>query len=63
MSRGRSEAESRRRIERVRETMAEYWTVGDEGWDTLFSTEIPKKTGIRLAARADADATGDPHAA
>ncbi|WP_336036442.1 Lrp/AsnC family transcriptional regulator [Halobacterium yunchengense] len=55
MTHGRSEAESRERIERVREVMAEYWDVGDDDWDTLFSTRILKKTGIRLAERADAN--------
>ena len=62
MTHGRSEAESERRIERVRETMADYWPVEDDDWDSLFSTQILKKTGIRLAERAaanttDADAT------
>ena len=62
MTHGRSEAESERRIERVSETMADYWTVEDDDWDSLFSTRILKKTGIRLAERAaantaEADAT------
>jgi len=55
MTHGRSEAESDRRVEQVRDRMAEYWDVGDEDWDTLFSTEILKKTGIRLEERADAN--------
>ena len=55
MTHGRSEAESRRRIEEVRETMAEHWDVADEDWEALFSTEILKKTGIRMAERADAN--------
>ena len=55
MTHGRSEAESQRRIEEVRETMAEYWDVADEDWNTLFSTEILKKTGIRMAERVDAN--------
>ncbi len=71
MTHGRSEAESRRRIEQVRETMAEYWDVSEEAdsaaadgsdedsndanWDTLFSTRILKKTGIRMVERADAN--------
>ncbi|SFS44693.1 siroheme decarboxylase subunit beta [Halostagnicola kamekurae] len=59
MTHGRSEAESERRIEQVRETMAEHWDVEDDDWDTLFSTEILKKTGIRLAERADANTTQD----
>ncbi|KDE60527.1 heme biosynthesis protein [Halostagnicola sp. A56] len=59
MTHGRSEAESERRIEQVRETMAEHWSVEGDDWDTLFSTEILKKTGIRLAERADANTTQD----
>jgi DNA-binding Lrp family transcriptional regulator len=55
MTHGRSEAESERRIEQVRERMTEFWNVGDEDWDTLFSTRILKKTGIRLGERADAN--------
>ncbi|MGQ4557460.1 siroheme decarboxylase subunit beta [Halobellus sp. GM3] len=55
MTHGRSEAESDRRIERVRETMAEYWDVADGDWDSLFSTRILKKTGIRLEERAAAN--------
>jgi len=55
MTHGRSEAESDRRVEQVRDRMAEYWDVGDDDWDTLFSTEILKKTGIRLEERADAN--------
>ncbi|QLK27460.1 Lrp/AsnC family transcriptional regulator [Natrinema zhouii] len=55
MTHGRSEAESQRRIEQVRETMSEYWDVSDDDWDSLFSTQILKKTGIRMAERADAN--------
>ncbi|WP_311172442.1 Lrp/AsnC family transcriptional regulator [Halobellus ordinarius] len=55
MTHGRSEAESDRRIEQVRETMAQYWEVGDDDWDSLFSTAILKKTGIRLDERAAAN--------
>jgi len=55
MTHGRSESESQRRIEQVRETMAEYWDVTDDDWDSLFSTQILKKTGIRMAERADAN--------
>jgi DNA-binding Lrp family transcriptional regulator len=55
MTHGRSEAESQQRIEQVREKMAEFWDVGDDDWDSLFSTRILKKTGIRLAERADAN--------
>lgn len=59
MTHGRSEAESQRRIEQVRETMSEYWDVGDDDWDSLFSTQILKKTGIRLEERADANTNRD----
>ncbi|MFB6159785.1 MAG: Lrp/AsnC family transcriptional regulator [Haloferacaceae archaeon] len=55
MTHGRSEAESERRVERVREVMADHWDVGADDWDTLFSTDILKKTGIRLAERATAN--------
>ena len=55
MTHGRSEAESAERIEAVRATMDEFWDVADEDWDTLFSTRILKKTGIRMAERADAN--------
>ncbi|AKU08325.1 MULTISPECIES: siroheme decarboxylase subunit beta [Haloferax] len=55
MTHGRSEAESEARIEQVREVMSDYWDVGDDDWDTLFSTRILKKTGIRLDERAEAN--------
>jgi len=55
MTHGRSEAESDRRIREVEATMAEYWDVDDDAWDSLFSTRILKKTGIRLDERADAN--------
>ncbi len=55
MTHGRSEAESERRIQQVRDVMDEHWDVGDDDWDTLFSTRILKKTGIRLDERADAN--------
>jgi len=55
MTHGRSEEESDRRVEQVRERMAEYWDVGDDDWDTLFSTQILKKTGIRMDERAEAN--------
>ena len=55
MTHGRSEAESQERIEQVRDVMAEYWDVSDEDWDTLFSTRILKKTGIRLDERTAAN--------
>ncbi|WP_222916901.1 Lrp/AsnC family transcriptional regulator [Natrinema sp. SYSU A 869] len=55
MTHGRSEAESQQRIERVREVMSEHWDVSDDDWDSLFSTQILKKTGIRMGERADAN--------
>jgi DNA-binding Lrp family transcriptional regulator len=55
MTHGRTEAESERRIAEVRELMGEYWDVGADDWDTLFSTRILKKTGIRIADRADSN--------
>jgi DNA-binding Lrp family transcriptional regulator len=55
MTHGRSEDESDRRIRQVRDRMAEYWDVTDGDWDTLFSTQILKKTGIRMEERADAN--------
>jgi DNA-binding Lrp family transcriptional regulator len=59
MTHGRSEDESRERIQQVKETMDEYWDVGDDDWDTLFSSEILKKTGIRLDERAEANTDGE----
>ncbi|TKX39397.1 Lrp/AsnC family transcriptional regulator [Halorubrum sp. CGM5_25_10-8B] len=55
MTHGRTEAESERRIAEVRELMDDYWDVGADDWDTLFSTRILKKTGIRIADRADSN--------
>ena len=55
MTHGRTETESERRVAQVRETMADYWDVGSEDWDTLFSTRILKKTGIRIAERAESN--------
>ncbi|MFC7142029.1 Lrp/AsnC family transcriptional regulator [Halosimplex aquaticum] len=55
MTHGRSEDESEARVEQVREKMAEHWDVTDDDWDTLFSTGILKKTGIRIEERADAN--------
>jgi DNA-binding Lrp family transcriptional regulator len=57
MTHGRSEAESDARVQQVRERMQEFWDVDDDDWDTLFSTRILKKTGIRLDERADANTT------
>lgn len=58
MTHGRSEAESEQRVRDVRKRMGEFWEVGEGDWDTLFSTRILKKTGIRLAERADANTSG-----
>jgi DNA-binding Lrp family transcriptional regulator len=55
MTHGRTEAESERRIAEVRDLMDDYWDVGADDWDTLFSTRILKKTGIRIADRADSN--------
>ena len=55
MTHGRTEAESERRIAEVKALMDEYWDVGSADWDTLFSTRILKKTGIRIADRADSN--------
>ncbi len=55
MTHGRNETESHQRIQEVRDTMATYWDVDPADWDTLFSTQILKKTGIRLAERATAN--------
>ena len=54
MTHGRSKEESEHRVRQVRDVMAEYWDVDDSDWDTLFSTRILKKTGIRLDERARA---------
>ena len=59
MTHGRTEAESRERIEHVRERMAAFWEVDEDDWDTLFSTRILKKTGIRLDERAAANTDTD----
>ncbi|MCU4926379.1 Lrp/AsnC family transcriptional regulator [Halobacteria archaeon AArc-dxtr1] len=61
MTHGRSKEESEQRIEQVRETMAAHWDVGADDWDSLFSTQILKKTGIRLAERADANTESEQH--
>jgi Transcriptional regulators len=55
MTHGRTEAESERRVTEVKKTMADYWDVGPDDWDTLFSTRILKKTGIRIGERADSN--------
>jgi DNA-binding Lrp family transcriptional regulator len=55
MTHGRTEAESERRIAEVRSVVADHCAIDDEDWDTLFSTRILKKTGIRLDERAAAN--------
>ncbi len=55
MTHGRSEEESQQRIQQVRDKMAEFWDVSEDDWDSLFSTRILKKTGIRMAERAEAN--------
>jgi DNA-binding Lrp family transcriptional regulator len=55
MTHGRSEGESEARIEEVRAVMEDHWDVGEDDWDTLFSTRILKKTGIRLDERAESN--------
>jgi len=55
MTHGRTEAESQKRIQQVHDRMSDFWEVDDEDWDSLFSTQILKKTGIRLAERAEAN--------
>jgi len=63
MTHGRSEAESEERIEQVRDRMTDFWDVGDGDWDTLFSTQILKKTGIRIGDRAAANTVEDAEVA
>ncbi len=58
MTHGRSEAESEERIQQVKAVMEKHWDVGDEDWDTLFSTRILKKTGIRIEERAESNTEG-----
>ena len=55
MTHGRTEAESEQRIAEVKSLMDEYWDVSPNDWDTLFSTRILKKTGIRIADRAESN--------
>ena len=51
MTHGRSADESAARIAEVAAVMREHFDVDARGWDTLFSTQILKKTGIRIADR------------
>lgn len=55
MTHGRTERESNKRIEQVHERMNEFWDVEPGEWETLFSTRVLKKTGIRLADRISAN--------
>ncbi|MFC7201513.1 Lrp/AsnC family transcriptional regulator [Halospeciosus flavus] len=50
----RTDAERDRRVQQLRDVMAEHWDVADDDWDTL-STRVPKPTDHRLATRADAN--------
>jgi len=59
MTHGRTPEESDRRVRQVRDRMAEHWDVGEDDWDTLFSTRVLKKTGIRLDERAAANTDGE----
>jgi DNA-binding Lrp family transcriptional regulator len=51
MTHGRSADESAARVAEVASVMREHFDVDARGWDTLFSTQILKKTGIRIADR------------
>jgi DNA-binding Lrp family transcriptional regulator len=55
MTHGRSNAESEHRIEQVKNRMNDFFEVSADDWDTLFSTRILKKTGIRMDERAAAN--------
>jgi len=55
MVHGRDEAECAERIDAVDQTMREFWDPAEEDHDLLYSTQILKKTGIRLDERADAN--------
>jgi len=59
MTHGRTEEESEDRIQQVHDRMTDFWDVSDEEWDTLFSTRILKKTGIRVDDRAEANVTAE----
>lgn len=56
MTHGRSADESAARIDEVATVMREHFDVDARGWDTLFSTQILKKTGIRIADRLESAA-------
>ena len=55
MTHGRSTEESDRRVAEIRDRISDHCELSAADWDTLFSTEILKKTGIRLRERADAN--------
>ncbi len=59
MTHGRTPKESDQRVQQVRDRMAEHWDVDEEDWDTLFSTQVLKKTGIRLDERATANTNSE----
>lgn len=54
MVHGRTAEECQTRIDRVRETVCERIALDDDDWTVLFSTRLLKKTGLRLAERANA---------
>jgi DNA-binding Lrp family transcriptional regulator len=56
MTHGRSADESAARIDEVAAVMREHFDVDARGWDTLFSSQILKKTGIRIADRLESAA-------
>ncbi len=56
MVHGRSTAEARERIQRIHDTVAEHTSLTSGEWDVLYSTQLLKKTGLRLADRAKAKA-------
>jgi hypothetical protein len=60
MTHGRDAEEAAERVERIRETIDAHGGARDDA--ILRSTEILKKTGIRLAERADARTEADAEA-
>ena len=59
MVHGVSSEQCRDRIDRARETVTENLAGELRAWDTLYSTRILKKTGIRLSERAREAVSGD----
>ena len=52
MVHGVTERECQERIDQVRETVSAHTEISDADWETLYSTRILKKTGIRIGDRA-----------